>query len=217
MDRQQILNGYAKLRENILQEKDKSFEKIVKYVNRNFNDQPKEEFINQVFNLILDFLEKTYSLTAAAVREIYGIQDSNIENIDISKLTYTQDGQNLVDRINKHYSKAKEKSGGLEKIATKDLGHHDVVVGENAAILFLNGQYYRILNTESSYLSNHLLHQKIKSVAHHAEICGIGDCAESNGSPCEEWIRMGKMPIEDLVELPPYHPNCECEVIYYID
>ena len=59
MDRQQILNGYAKLRENISQEKDKSFEEIVKYVNRNFNDQPKEEFINQVFNLILDALEKT--------------------------------------------------------------------------------------------------------------------------------------------------------------
>lgn len=33
-----------KLRENISQEKDKSFEEIVKYVNRNFNDQPKEEF-----------------------------------------------------------------------------------------------------------------------------------------------------------------------------
>jgi hypothetical protein len=28
---------------------------------------------------------------------------------------------------------------------------------------------------------------------------------------------MGKMPIEDLVELPPYHPNCECEVIYYFE
>ena len=70
MDRQQILNGYAKLRENISQEKDKSFEKIVKYVNRNFNNQPKEEFINQVYNLILDSLEKTYALTAAAVREI---------------------------------------------------------------------------------------------------------------------------------------------------
>jgi hypothetical protein len=28
---------------------------------------------------------------------------------------------------------------------------------------------------------------------------------------------MGKFPIEDLVERPPYHPNCECEVIYYID
>jgi hypothetical protein len=25
------------------------------------------------------------------------------------------------------------------------------------------------------------------------------------------------MPIEELDELPPYHPDCECEVIYYID
>ena len=95
MDRQQILNGYAKLRENISQEKDKSFEKIVKYVNRNFNDQPKEEFINQVYNLILDSLEKTYSLTTTAVKEIYNIQDSNVEDINISQLTYSRDGKTL--------------------------------------------------------------------------------------------------------------------------
>ena len=40
---------------------------------------------------------------------------------------------------------------------------------------------------------------------------------EHDGSPCEEWIKMGKFPIKDLVERPPYHPNCECEVIYYIE
>ena len=224
MDRQQILNGYAKLRKQIEQEKEKSFEKIVRYVNRNFNSQSQEEFVNHIFDLILNSLEKTYSLTAAAAKEIYNIQDNNIEDIDINKLTYSQDGQSLIDRLNKHYIRTKEKQQqfkleliGLEKVDEGDLDKHDVVVGENAILLYLDGCYYRVLNTESSYLSNQVLYQKIKKLAHHAEICGIGECTEKDGSPCEEWIRMGKMPIEDLVELPPYHPNCECEVIYYID
>lgn len=221
MDRQQILDGYVKLRKQIEQEKEKSFEKIVRYVNHNFNSQSQEEFINNIFDLILNSLEKTYSLTAAAVKEIYNIQDNNIENIDISKLTYSQDGQNLIDRLNEHYIRTKEKQQKfkleLEEVNKEDLDNQDIVVGENAALLYLNGCYYKVLNTESSYLSNYVLHQKIKKLAHHAEVYGICDCSDKDGSPCEEWVRMGKMPIEDLVELPPYHPNCECGVIYYIE
>ena len=218
MDRQQILDGYAKLRENISQEKDKSFEKIVKYVNRNFNDQPKEEFINQVFNLILDSLEKTYSLTAAAVREIYNIQDSNIESIEMDKLTYSQDGKTLKDRLEQHYSSAKERKNKFAiQIKEVEPKKDDPVSGLNAAMFYYNERIFVILNTETSYISNYLLHKKLKDYASHAEIYGVGECMEHDSSPCEEWIKMGKMPIEDLVELPPYHPNCECEVIYYFE
>ena len=218
MDRQQILNGYAKLRENISQEKDKSFEKIVKYVNRNFNDQPEEEFINQVYNLILDSLEKTYALTTAAVKEIYNIQDSKIENIDINKLTYSQDGKTLKDRLNQHYSAAKEKQSQFA-IVIKEVEpkKDDPVSNLNAAMFYYNERMFVILNTENTYISNYLLHSKLKKYASHAEVYGVGECMENDGSPCEEWIKMGKIPIEDLVELPPYHPNCECEVIYYFE
>lgn len=215
MDRQQILNGYAKLRENILQEKDKSFEKIVKYVNRNFNDQPKEEFINQVFNLILDSLEKTYSLTVAAVKEIYNIQDSNIEDIDISQLTYSRDGKTLKDRLNEHYSTTKEKQNKLFKIS--GIKEKDDPFEGNTFILYFHNHVWCILNTESLHLSNNLIHEKLKKYANYVEIYGVGECMEHDGSPCEEWIKMGKFPIKDLVERPPYHPNCECEVIYYIE
>ena len=221
MDRQQILNGYAKLRENISQEKEKSFEKIVRYVNRNFNNQPQEVFVNQVYNLILDALEKTYSLTATAVREIYNIQDNDVTNIDVSKLTYSKDGKTLIDRLNFHYSNAKEKQNQfnltIKKIDLDSLPADDPVPGVNAAILSFEENSLLILNTETSYLSNYLLHKKLKEKASYAEVYGVGDCSENDGSPCEEWIKMGKMPIDDLVELPPYHPNCECEVIYYFE
>ena len=214
MDRQQILDGYSKLRENISQEKEKSFEKIVKYVNRNFNDQPKEEFINQVFNLILDSLEKTYSLTIAAIKKIYNIQDNNIEDININQLTYSRDGKTLKDRLNEHYSIAKEKQNKIFKIS--GIKEKDDPFKGNAFILYFHNRVWCILNTESLHLSNNLIHEKLKKYANYVEIYGVGECMEHDGSPCEEWIKMGKIPIEDLVELPPYHPNCECEIIYYI-
>ena len=221
MERQQIINSYSKLRKNIEQEKENSFEKIVKYINRNFEEEKKEEFINQVFNLILDSLEKTYSLTAAAVKEIYGIQNNNIENVDISKLTYSQDGKTLQDRLNIHYSKAKDKQSKfaiqIKEIDLDTLSPDDSVPGLNAAILYFNQRTWLILDTESSYLSNYLIHNKIKEDAKYAEVYGIGDCHLKDGTPCEEWIKMGKIPIEELVELPPYHPGCECEVIYYLE
>ena len=59
--------------------------------------------------MILDALEKTYSLTVTAVREIYNNQDNDVANIDVSKLTYSKDGKTLIDRLNLHYSNAKEK------------------------------------------------------------------------------------------------------------
>ena len=213
MDRQQILNGYAKLRKNISQEKDKSFEKIVKYVNRNFNDQPKEEFIDQVFYLILDSLEKTYSLTAAAVREIYNIQDSNIENIDINTLTYSQAGKTLRERIIEHYSVSKEKQNNAFKIQEKESD----IETDNIFAIYYENRLWTILNTEISNVSSQVLLNKIKDYASYAEVYGYGECSENDGSPCEEWLKMGKVPIDDIVELPPYHPNCECIVIYYID
>lgn len=219
MERQQIIDGYTKMRQNIQQEKEKNFEKIVKYINRNFNNKSQDEFINQVFDLILNSLEKTYSLTTSYIKEIYHIQDINdIENIDINKLTYSKDGKTLKERLNQHYSVAKERQNqfAIQIKKASDLSKDDPAADANAAIYYI-GKTYVIINTETSYLSNYLLHKKLKERASHAEVYGVGECMEKDGSPCEEWIKMGKMPIKDLVELPPYHPNCECEVIYYFE
>ena len=211
--RQRIIDGYAKLRQNIEQEKEKSFEKIVRYVNRNFNNQPQEVFVNQVFNLILDALEKTYSLTATAIKEIYNVQDNDIKNIDVSKLTYSQDGKTLIDRLNEHYSITKDKQKNSFKIQDKD----DTIDTENIFAIYYENRLYTILNTESINISNQILHNKLSQICPYAEVYGYGECVEHDGSPCEEWLKMGKVSINEIVELPPYHPNCECMVIYYTE
>jgi hypothetical protein len=71
------------------------------------------------------------------------------------------------------------------------------------------------MDTETSCVSNGIIHGKINKHATHAEIIGNGECDDH--PECDFWLSKGKMPIEELEELPPYHPDCECEVIYYID
>jgi hypothetical protein len=48
-------------------------------------------------------------------------------------------------------------------------------------------------------------------------VLGSPDCSDEDSGKCEYYVSKGKMPIEELDELPPYHPDCECEVIYYFD
>ena len=89
--------------------------------------------------------------------------------------------------------------------------------GFNEFYPFYENRLWIILNTEISNISSQVLHNKVKAKATYAEVYGYGECSEKDGSPCEEWLKMGKVPIDDIVELPPYHPNCQCVVIYYIE
>ena len=72
------------------------------------------------------------------------------------------------------------------------------------------------MDSETLYASNHVIHGKLKRRATHAEVINPNEvCWEHE--ECEYWLSKGKIPIEELKELPPYHPDCECEVIYYFE
>jgi hypothetical protein len=73
------------------------------------------------------------------------------------------------------------------------------------------------MDTETLYASNHVIHGKLKKYATHAEVFNGNDDICEQHEECEYWSTKGKMPIEELEKLPPYHPDCECEVIYYIE
>ena len=73
------------------------------------------------------------------------------------------------------------------------------------------------MDTETLYASNHVIHGKLKKYATYVEVLGSPECESEDGGMCEYYVSKGKIPIEELDELPPYHPDCECEVIYYID
>ena len=201
MGKQGIVNAYGKMRQDISNNKDKYLEKIFKYVKVYFSTDKSlwswETFYPYIETLIYNSLEETYGITIKAAKEIYGIKfKETIDEETLEDLTYSKDGKSLEERIKEHYEEAVKK--------------------DNPTLYFYN-RIVLIMDTETSYATNHVIHGKVKKYATHVEILEQPECMDEPGSECEYWVLKGKMPIEELEELPPYHPDCDCQVIYYID
>ena len=199
MNRNQILTGYDKMRQDISKAKDKYLEAIFIYIKEYFaRDKSRwnwEEFYLGLEQLIFKALEETYSITAAAVKSIYGIQFKDIIDQDtLKELTYSEDGKTLEERLKEHWDNA---------------------IKRDDPTLYFYNRVVLIMDTETLYASNHVIHGKLKRYATHVEVIGAATCLEHE--ECDYYTSLGKIPIEKLDKLPPYHPDCECEVIYYID
>lgn len=189
------------MRQDISKAEDEYLEKIFIYIKEYFTKDKSlwnwEEFYFGLEQLIFASLEETYSITAAAVKSIYGIQfKDKIDQDTLKELTYSKDGKTLEERLKEHWDNA--------------------IKRDNPALYFYN-RVVLIMDTETLYASNHVIHGKLKRYATHVEVAGSPECDSEDGGMCEYYISKGKIPIEELDELPPYHPDCECEVIYYID
>lgn len=190
------------MRQDISKAKDKYLEKIFIYIKEYFTTIDKSLWNWEIFylgleQLIFASLEETYSITAEAVKSIYGIQfKDKIDQDTLKELTYSKDGKTLEERLKEHWDNA--------------------IKRDNPTLYFYN-RVVLIMDTETLYASNHVIHGKLKRYATHVEIAGSPECDSEDGGMCEYYISKGKIPIEELDELPPYHPDCECEVIYYID
>ena len=201
MQRNQILTEYDKMRQDISESKDKYLEDIFKYIKAYFSLDKSlwnwETFYQGLEELIFNSLTETYSITAAAVKSIYGIQfKDKIDRDTLEDLTYSRDGKTLEERMKIHWDNA--------------------IKRDNPTLYFYN-RTVLVMDTETLYASNHVIHGKLKKYATHVEVIGSPECKSEDGGLCEYYVSKGKMPIEELDELPPYHPDCECEVIYYID
>lgn len=201
MDLQRILTEYDKMRQSIKSAEDQYLEMMYQYVKKYFQTIPKEQWSWETFSpsledLVYNSLIETYSITIKAVKTIYNIDFTEIIDEDsIKDLTYSEDGKTLSERLQNHYNTAIKRT--------------------NPADYFYN-RLVLIMDTETLYASNHVIHGKLKKYATHVEVIGSPECSDEDEGLCEYYVSKGKMPIEELDELPPYHPDCECEIIYYI-
>ena len=202
MEKRNILSQYDEMRKEINESKDQYLETLFKNIRSYFENpedtRDKEEFIADLEDIIYDSLTKTYAITAKAVEKIYDITfTEKIDDDTLRKLTYSADGKTLNDRLNIHYDNAINRDG--------------------SPTIYLRNRIALIMDTETLYSSNHVIHGKLKRKAKYVEVININeDCCEEHPE-CEYWLKQGKIPIEELAELPPYHPDCECEVIYYFE
>ena len=104
MNRNQILTEYDKMRYDISDSKDKYLEDIYKYIKTYFSLDKSlwdwKTLYQGLEVLIFNSLTETYSITAAAVKSIYGIQfKDKIDRDTLEDLTYSKDGKTLEDRL----------------------------------------------------------------------------------------------------------------------
>lgn len=188
------------MREDILMSEDNYLESIFKYIKTYFSKDKSlwswETFYPALETMIFESLTKTYSITIAAAKAIYGIEfNERLDRDTLEKLTYSQDGKTLEERMKIHFETA--------------------IKRDNPALYYYN-RTVLVMDTETLYASNHVIHGKLKKYATEVEVVGSPECSDEDEGLCEYYVSKGKMPIEELDELPPYHPDCECEVIYYI-
>jgi hypothetical protein len=125
------------------------------------------------------------------VTETYNINTDLIEISEeaILNLTFSGDGKNFKERIHEHYSE---------------------YLNNNNQDMFLNA-LNKILKTESRYIFNRTLSQEVAPQAIEYEIIGDNACGE-----CSDHLGGGRISLSLLTDIPPYHPNCECNIVYYL-
>lgn len=173
---------------------------VYKYFNK-INNRTTLEQVNEytekcneeVQKLFDELLEKIYSLIAKFVKQNYPKSDFDIDNIRV--LTWNEDGVSLEERIKNHIQNAF--NNALEAKIEKRDSH--LIKSQ------ITHQMIKILDTECFNLSNKVLNMKLKKGSKYFEILS-SDCCGGN---------TGILPIHELHDLPPFHPNCQCMIIYY--
>lgn len=188
------------MRKDISISKDNYLEDMFKYIKAYFSTDKSlwswETFYPTLEAMLFESLTKTYSITIAAAKAIYGIEfNERLDRDTLEKLTYSQDGKTLEERMKINFETA--------------------IKRDNPALYYYN-RTVLVMDTETLYASNHVIHGKLKKYATEVEVVGSPECGDEDDGLCEYYVSKGKMSIEELDELPPYHPDCECEVIYYI-
>lgn len=195
---QKMINDYFVMRQNISEETEKAVMKISKFINKHLNEYSRKQFVDGLYDLMLELLIEVYSITSKTIRDLYeGIDIDRLTDEEIMNLTYSADGKELRDRIEEHYDNVMKRIEGERK----DYLLHRMML---------------IVNTESLTVSNGILYKKLAKHATYAEVVNKDEDVCWEHEECEYWLSKGKIPVDELTELPPYHPDCECMVIYYL-
>ena len=198
--REQRKNKHTKWTKDINSAKNKYLTELIKKISAFIKMVPKledktkikklfEEFQDEILDLIYKSLEETYTLTSKSVKDIYNITSKSIK---IKDLTYNGDGKTLDERVEQYFLDL------IEYVAVNEDVDWNIIKNN------LNYRLVLILDTETQAVKIKVTHTKIEGHCEFGEVLP-GECCAGSG---------GIYPIDEL-ELPPYHPNCRCEVIYY--
>ena len=151
------------------------------------NEKDKTKAEEQIIDIILNSLSHTMSLTLDNIKHIFPNSYNEKTKIDLENMLYNKDGLTLEQRVHKWFDTVEEK---------EQLFYHISL----------------ILETETNQIIPQISKSKLnKKTIYYAVEPGGGDC--STGI-CLEYADGEAYP-EDDIELPPYHPDCQCQAFPY--
>ena len=181
-----------KLREDIDKIIDEYLQKIVKIILQAIKSYPIDwdKYYNEIENLFYEFLEKVYNLVINYLNQIYEeLPDFSVE--DIFDLAYDIDGKKITERLREYWDEA------AQRINEESNNNHINVQN------YLINMYDRILFTESRVVESKIKEFK-KPINASMLIIESG---------CENCVG-GEYPPDEDIQLPPFHPNCNCTHYY---
>ena len=193
------------MRKEIDKSREIYFEKIVNVILtnvKNYNSNNWDKSLNTIVDLFYDSLTDTYSITSKYLKQIYKkLPDFSITNI--FDLTYSKDGKTIEERLSEYWAEGKRRLS--QRTFNKDddtLGHVDNI---DDVAEYLIKKYDRCHLTETRIIEAKLKENK-KPL--NAEMLVI----ESGCDICQG----GEYAADENVDLPPYHPNCQCTYYWIV-
>lgn len=193
-----VVESYKSLNRVLNTKKFQYLEQISKIINKavRHHDDHKLwlESYKKIVEIFYTALTESYLETISILRDTYGDLSDQIPKID--DLLYKKDKKTLPERIKGYWDE-----GGLLLQTQHSLN--------SSIALHLLNMLERILATEIKHLSNKLKQEKLLPIPGCVEVVTItdGQCCSHGGT-----YLLSEISDEDL---PPYHPNCQCD--YWID
>lgn len=192
-----IADAFAELNSNLNEKKDNYLEKISKTINKAIKGYEDKDLWKESYDKIVDLiyaaLTDTYLETSITLKNIYAQITDKIPNIE--DFIYKNDKITLPQRIKGYWDEAQKFLENPET-DTQEISLH------------LLTMYNRILNNEMINVKQGV--KKVKKPIINDDD-GIITVTITNGECCSNG---GFYLEEEAPELPPYHPNCECDYWY---
>ena len=147
----------------------------------------KKEEKQSIKNLIWNSLEENIAIILKETKKIYLNSFNDNISLNIKDILYQEDDKLFSERIDEWYK--------------EDLSEER-----------LTYQMLLIHNTETLWIIPRVIKAKLNKSKIYIEIIYGG--GPDNDINCMEYVD-GEAHLENEIELPPYHPNCSCQAVYY--
>lgn len=186
-----------KLREEIDLIKEQDFEKIVSFILKALKEYKNnamswDNLYLEIEDLFYKSFEGVYKSMNIGLEGVYKqLREFSVE--DISDLTYHLDGKTIEERLKEYWTESKKRLDNKEN-------PEDIKT-------YLINKYDRILNTETRVIESRIKKYRKPLNATMLIIEHSSGCPNCSG---------GEYAADENVDLPPYHPNCQCNYYWVV-